>query len=154
MNAEKQRPYLKWVVKFKVKEEFLNVLVDLKDTNLFQKKYPVFKMKLADDLLSSKVSHYFHIKREEHDTDVKDTTGQSVPLGSCIFLMGVSKDLGICKMLFFPQPEERLVLVALDEVWIKVLESMDESQRMSTLTNVAASFITNPSLWSQVYLLY
>jgi len=65
VNAEKQRPYLKWVVKFKVKEEYLNVLVDLKDTNLFQKKYPVFKTKLAEDILNSKISHYFHIKREE-----------------------------------------------------------------------------------------
>ena len=132
----------------------MNVLVDLKDTNLFQKKYPVFKMKLAEDLLNFKVSHYFHIKREAQNSDVKDVTGASVPLGSCIFLMGVSKDLGICKLLLFPQPEERLVLVALDEVWIKVLESMDESQRMVTLTNVAASFITNPGIWSQVYLLY
>jgi len=68
--------------------------------------------------------------------------------------MGVSKDLGICKMLFFPQLEERLILVGLDEVWIKVLESMDESQRLTTLTNVAASFITNPGVWSQLYLLY
>ena len=154
MNAEKQRPYLKWVVKFKVREEYLNILVDLKDTNLFQKKYPVFKTKLAEDILNSKISHYFHIKREEQDTDIRDVTGRSVPAGSCIFLMGVSKDLGICKMLFFPQLEERLVLVGLDEVWIKVLESMDESQRLTTLTNVAASFITNPDMWSQLYLLY
>ena len=154
MNAEKQRPYLKWVVKFKVKEEYLNVLVDLKDTNLFQKKYPVFKTKLAEDILNSKISHYFHIKREEQDNDIRDVTGKSVPPGSCIFLMGVSKDLGICKMLFFPQLEERLILVGLDEVWIKVLESMDESQRLTTLTNVAASFITNPGVWSQLYLLY
>lgn len=154
MNTEKQRPYLKWVVKFKIKEEYLNVLVDLKDTNLFQKRYPVFKMKLAEDLLNSKVSQYFHIKREAQESEVRDVTGKSVPSGSCIFLMGVSKDLGICKMLFFPQPEERLVLVALEEVWIKVLETMEESQRMTTLINVAASFITNPDMWSQVYLLY
>ncbi|MDD1776691.1 MAG: hypothetical protein LUQ65_00875, partial [Candidatus Helarchaeota archaeon] len=105
-------------------------------------------------LLNSKVAHYFHINRATQETEVRDVTGTPVPPGSCIFLMGVSKDLGVCKMLFFPQPDERLVLVALDEVWIKVLETMEESQRMTTLTNVAASFITNPDLWSQVYLLY
>jgi len=144
----------------------MNLLVDLKDTELFNKKYPVFKMLLAEELLNSENPHYFHIKRSEEETDIRDPTGKTVPLESCIFIMGISKDLGICKMLFFPQPKEfdeedrpiggpkRLVLVGLDEVWIKVLETIEDSQRLTTITNVAVSFITKPDIWSQVYLVY
>jgi hypothetical protein len=51
-------------------------------------------------------------------------------------------------------PPQRLVLVGIDEVWIKVLEQIEESQRLTTITNVAASFVNNPDMWSQVYLVY
>lgn len=166
LSAKKGKPTLKWVVKFTFKEDFTNSLVDLKGTDLFNKKYPVFKIVLAEELLNSNIPHYFYIKRSEQETDIKDPTGKTVPLGSCIYIMGLSKDLGICNMLFFPQPEEfdeeerpiggpqRLVLVGLDEVWIKVLEQIEESQRLTTITNVAASFVTTPDIWSQVYIIY
>ena len=157
---------MKWVVKFTYKEDFMNLLTDLKDTDIFDKRYPVFKMLLAEELLNSDNPHYFHIKRSEEETEIKDPMGETVPLGSCIFIMGISKDLGVCKMLLLPQPEnfdeeerpigdpQRLVLVAIDEVWIKVLEQIEESQRLTTITNVAASLVTNPDIWSQVYLVY
>jgi len=154
LSAKKGKPALKWVVKFKFKEEYTNLLVDLKDTDLFNKKYPVFKILLAEELLNTKKANYFHVKRSEEETEIKDPTGNDVPLESCIFIMGIPKDLGICKMLFFPQEEERLVLAGLDEVWIKVLEEIEEAQRLTTITNVSASFITNSDMWSQIYLVY
>jgi hypothetical protein len=69
-------------------------------------------------------------------------------------MMGISKDLGFLKLLFFPQPEDRLVLVGLDEVWIKVLEKMEKAQRLTVITNVIVSFLTNREAWNQIYILY
>jgi hypothetical protein len=151
INAEK--PTLKWLVKFQFENEYTNFLVDLKDTPLFDKKYPVFKEILADEILNNAASHYFHLKRKDHSTIIRDPTGKDVPLGSCLFIFGISKDLGIFKALFFPQEEQRLVLVGLDEVWIKVLENIEPSERMTVITNVAVS-LTKSDVWSQVYLLY
>jgi hypothetical protein len=62
-------------------------------------------MLLAEELLNSEIPYYYHIKRSEKETDIRDPTGKAVPLESCIFIMGISKDLGIFKMLLFPQPE-------------------------------------------------
>jgi len=144
---------LTWVVTFHFKKEFVNLLVDLKDTTLFDNKYPVFKEILSKEILSNTASHYFHLKREENSTIIRDPAGKDIPLGSCLFILGTSKDLGIFKALFFPQAEQRLVLVGLEEVWIKVLENVEPSQRMTVLTNVAAS-LTNSEAWNQVYLIY
>ena len=152
MNSQEDKPRLKWVIKFK--KEYVNLLTDLKDTPIFTEKYPVFKMQLAEEILSSKVNHYFHIKQEEASTEIKDPTGKTVPYDSCLFILGISKELGIIKLLFFPQSEGRLVLVGLDEVWIKVLEKIEESQRLTVLTNVVASFVTKKDVWNQIFLVY
>lgn len=154
MSSEKEKNPLKWVVKFTYEEEYSNLLIDLKDNPLFENKYPVFKMKLAEDLLNSKENYVFQVKRAENPVEIKDSLGRAPPPDSCLFILGISQELGLIKLLFFPQPDERLVLVALDEMWIKVIENLEESQRLTVLTNVAASMVTKPEAWSQVYLVY
>ncbi len=145
---------LNWSIKFKFKEEHTASLVDLKNIDLFDYKYPVFKMLLARELLNSTSSNFFHVKRKEYTTEIIDPDGKEIPLDSCIFIFGISKELGMLKALFFPQPDERFVLAALDEVWITVLEKFDLAQRLTVLTNVIASLVTNQEAWSQVYLIY
>ncbi|NVM27424.1 MAG: hypothetical protein HWN65_01170 [Candidatus Helarchaeota archaeon] len=154
MSSDAEKPQLKWLVKFKFKEDYTNLLVDLKDTTLFDEKYPVFRMLLAREILASKVNHFFHVKREEYPTEIKDPSGKELPQDSCIFIFGVSTELGMLKALFLPQPEERLVLVGIDEVWINVLEKIQESQRLTVLTNVLASLVNKSDAWTQVYLVY
>jgi len=154
MSSDEEKKTLKWFVKFNYKEEYSNSLIDLKDTLLFDNKYPVFKMKLAEDLLNNKQGHFFRVRRADHPVEIRDPMGKSPPSDSCLLILGISQELGMVKMLFFPQPGERLVLVAIDEVWIKVVENVEESQRLTVLTNVAASMVTNPEAWSQVYLVY
>ncbi len=154
MSSDEAKSASKWLVKFKYKEDYSSLLVDLKDSPLFEKKYPVFKTKLAEDLLNSTQQHFFRVKRGDHSVEIKDPTGKSPPKDSCLFILGISQDLGIINLLFFPQPEGRLVLVAVDEVWIKVIEKVEDSQRLTVLTNVAASMVTKPDAWSQIYLVY
>ena len=154
MSSDEEKKVLRWLVEFKYKEKYSNILVDLKDTLLFDNKYPVFKMKLAEDLLNNKQSHFFRVRRADQPVEIKDPTGKSPPSDSCLFILGISQELGLVKMLFFPQPGERLVLVAIDEVWIKVVENVEESKRLTLLTNVVASMVTNPKAWNQVYLVY
>ncbi len=152
--SDNSKPRLKWQVNFEYQGEYKNFLMDLKDTTLFQNKYPVFKMLLAREILDTKQSHYFHVKGEDFPTEVKDPRGKSVPIDSCIFIFGISKELGMIKLLFLPQPEEKLVLCGLDEVWITVLERIEPSQRLTVLTNVIASLVMDQAAWSQVYLIY
>ena len=154
MNSEDEKSAQKWLIKFKFKEEYTHLLIDLKYKPLFYNKYPVFKMRLARDILELSASNFFHVKREEQQTEIKDPSGKEVPIASCIFILGISKELGVIKLLFFPQPEERLVLAGLDEVWIKVLENIEEEKRMTVLTNVLATLVKKKEVWSQVYLIY
>ncbi|TFG05965.1 MAG: hypothetical protein EU536_00045 [Promethearchaeota archaeon] len=144
----------KWQIRFKHGEEISNILMDLQYSDIFQNKYPVFKMQLAHELMNSRANQFFHIKRADQPIEFRDPTGKEVPIDSCIFIYGVSSELGIIKLVLIPQTEKRLVLAALDEVWIKVLENIDPSQRMTVITNVVASFITKPATWNQVYLIY
>lgn len=154
MSSEAEKPAQKWLIKFKFQEDYTNLLIDLKDKPLFNNKYPVFKMRLARDILDVTAANFFHVKREVQPTEIKDPSGKEVPMDSCIFILGISKELGIIKLLFFPQHEERLVLAGLDEVWITVLENVEQEQRMTVLTNVVASLVMKQEAWSQVYLVY
>ncbi len=154
MNSNTPEVKLKWLVKFTFKEEHVNLLIDLKNTSLFNKKYPVFKMLLAREILASKCTHYFHVKRTDNATEIKDPMGKDLPPDSCIFILGISNELGILKTLLLPQPEERLVLVGLDEVWITVIEKIEASQRLTVLTNVLASLVNKTEAWNQVFIIY
>jgi hypothetical protein len=154
MTSDPGSPIPKWVVKFTYEEPFTSLLIDLKYSDIFNKRYPVFKMELARELLDCKRRHYYHVKRDLHPVEIKDPTGKEVPEGSCLFIFATSMELGIFKALFIPQPEERFVLTALDEVWIKVIEEVPEAQRMTLITNVTASLIIKPENWSQIYLIY
>jgi len=111
-------------------------------------------MQLAHELLNSSEKHLLHVGREDESVEVKDPSGREAPLGSCLFIFGISENLGLISLIFFPQPEEKLVLVALDEAWALMLEKFSSAQRKAILTNVITSFLTNPEAWSQVYLIY
>ena len=144
---------LKWSVEFKFKEIHSYFLKDLKETPLFEKKYPVFKVLLLDEILKKTAKHYHHIRRTENPSEIKDPTGKKVPQDSGIFIWGNSSEMGFLEALFFMQPDERLVLVGLDEIWIQVLEKYEAPQRLTVLTNILASLL-NTNLWDLVYLLY
>jgi hypothetical protein len=154
MSTDSEKVLPKWHVTFNFQKRHDIDLIDLKETEIFDHKYPVFKMVLAHELMATKKPNFFHVKRDAYDTEITDPKGQAIPMGSCVFIFGVSKDLGMVKALFFPQPEERLVLAGIDEVWITVLDKIDESQRLTVLTNLFASFVNNSEAWSIVYLIY
>ncbi|MHA1130688.1 MAG: hypothetical protein ACTSQQ_07750, partial [Candidatus Helarchaeota archaeon] len=65
----------KWVIKFAFKKQHNIQLVDLKGTGLFNYKYPVFKMLLARELMEQKGSNFCHIKRDVHETTIRDPQG-------------------------------------------------------------------------------
>ena len=154
MNSKLTKISPKWVVKFTYNEPITNFLIDLKGSEIFHQQYPVFKLQLARELMASKLGQFFHVEREKFSVEIRDPTGKEVPLASCLFILATSTELGVFKTLFFPQTGERLVLTALDEVWIKVLENVQEDQRLTLITNVAASLLTRPQSWSQIYLVY
>ncbi len=154
MSTDVGKTPQKWSVTFYFKKRHDIELIDLKGTDIFDHKYPVFKMVLAHELMATKKSNFFHVKRDAYETEITDPKGVEIPMGSCVFIFGVSKELGMIKALFFPQSEERLVLAGVDEVWITVLDKIDTSQRLTVLTNLFASLVNNSEAWSIVYLIY